>query len=170
MLTFASVFVVGIESGVAVGALSSVAFFLWRTSRPHVAVVGRLGKSEHYRNVKRHPVTTEAGVLALRIDESLYFANVRGLEERLIEAVAADPSLRHVLLICSGINFIDATGLDSLESILVNFAQAGVSLNLAEVKGPVTDRLARVGFLEKLGAKHLFLSTHEAMTALAPAS
>lgn len=167
MATFVGVFWVGIEWGIVIGALSSIVFFLWRTSRPHVAVVGRVGSTEHYRNVRRHAVEVEEGVLAVRIDESLYFANVRGLEERLLEAIAANRSIRHVLLICSGINFIDATGLESLESCHACLAEAGVSMNLAEVKGPVSDRLARSGFLEMLGEDHLFLSTHAAMTALA---
>lgn len=165
--TFVGVFILGIEWGVVVGALSSVVFFLWRTSRPHVAVVGRVGTTEHYRNVLRHDVTVQEGILAIRVDESLYFANVRGLEERLLEAISDDPTIRQVLLICSGINFIDATGLESLESCLTCLEDAGASLNLAEVKGPVSDRLAQAGFLDRLGHDHLFLSTHEAMSKLA---
>lgn len=166
LATFAGVFLVGVEWGIAVGVVSSIVFFLWRTSRPHVAVVGRIGTSEQYRNITRHDVATETGVLAVRVDESLYFANVRGLEERLISAVAADPSLRHLLLVCSGINYIDATGLDSLRSCHSCLEDAGVTLNLAEVKGPVADQLERAGFLKELGAEHLFPSTFEAMSKL----
>lgn len=170
MVTFVGVFALGIEWGVVAGALGSIVFFLWRTSRPHVAVVGRVGSSEHFRNILRHDVSVVRGVLAIRVDESLYFANVRGLEERLLETIATDSSIRDVLLICSGINFIDSTGLDSLESCLDCLEDAGVSLSLAELKGPVADRLNRVGFLNKIGRDHIFLSTHDAMSQLAKIS
>jgi SulP family sulfate permease len=128
-----------------------------------------VGSTEHFRNIERHDVAVQEGVLALRIDESLYFANARSLEARLLGAISADRSIRHVLLICSGINFIDATGLESLESCHSRLEDAGVTFNLAEVKGPVTDRLSRVEFLKRLGEERLFLSTHDAMARLGKA-
>jgi len=167
LVTFIGVFLFGIEGGIAAGVVTSIVFFLWRTSQPHVAIVGQVGETEHYRNVLRHEVTTQPGVLAVRVDESLIFANVRWLEERLVEAISADPEIRDVLLICSGINFIDATGLEALESCSASLSGAGVRLNLAEVKGPVADRLERAGFLDRLGLENVFLSTHEAMGRLA---
>jgi len=166
LITFAGVLAISIEVGVLIGALASILFFLWRTSRPHVATVGRVGESEHFRNIERHEVELTERVLAIRVDESLYFANVRGLEERLLTTVSTNPSIRHLLLICSGINFIDATGLRGLESCLSCLRDADVSLSLAEVKGPVSDRLAKSGFIERIGQEHVFLSTHEAMESL----
>jgi SulP family sulfate permease len=128
--------------------------------------VGRVGDSEHFRNVERHDVRTDPAVLAIRIDENLYFGNVRYLEQRVHELVAENPALRHVLLIASGINFVDATGLECLEHCAETLESAGLSLNLAEVKGPVMDRLKRTDLLEKLAPGRVFLSTHEAMLAL----
>lgn len=170
MVTALCALALGLEAGVGAGAVLSVALFFWRTSRPHLAVVGRVGETEHYRNVLRHHVKTHPEILALRIDESLYFANVRGLEEKLLRLVSENPAVRHVLLVGSGINFIDASGLECLEACRAHLATANVSLNLAEFKGPVTDELARVGFLKELGENHMFLSTHEAMTALSARS
>jgi sulfate permease, SulP family len=166
-VTFGAVLAIGVELGIVAGIVLSLLLHLWRTSRPHVAVVGRVGNTEHFRNVRRHTVTTLPHVLAVRVDESLYFANASYLEGFLLNAVADDRLVRHVVLICSAVNVIDASALESLETLSGELRDAGVTLHLAEVKGPVSDRLARTGFLEHLAPGRVFLSTHEAMVALA---
>jgi sulfate permease, SulP family len=166
-ITFLAVLAVGIEAGIVVGFLASVVFYLWRTSRPHIAEVGRMGDSEHFRNVKRHSVQTCTGVLAIRIDESLYFANTKHLEDYLIQAVADHPTAAALVLICSGINHIDGSALETLETLVEDLREAGVTVYLSDVKGPVMDQLEKAGFIDYLGGReHVFLSTHEAMTAL----
>jgi SulP family sulfate permease len=165
-LTFAGVLALGVEEGIVLGVLASLALFLWRTSRPHIAVVGRVGTSEHFRNVNRHTVHTLPHVHALRIDESLYFANTRALEAHILGAVADEPKLSDVVLICSAVNLIDASALEALEALISELRDAGVTLHLAEVKGPVMDRLKRTDFLAHLAPGQVFLSTHEAMVAL----
>ncbi|NQV79581.1 MAG: STAS domain-containing protein, partial [Alphaproteobacteria bacterium] len=164
--TFVSVLVAGVEAGIVFGLAVSLALYLWRTSRPHIAVVGRVGETEHFRNVLRHSVKTVPGVLAIRVDESLYFANASYLEDHLLSAVADDKTIEHVVLICSAVNFIDASALDTLENMIVELRDAGVTLHLAEVKGPVTDKLQRTAFLEHLKPGSLYLSTHDALRAL----
>ena len=156
----------GVEAGIVAGVGISLALYVWRTSRPHMAVVGQVPGTEHYRNILRHSVVTSPDVLMVRVDESLYFVNARYLEDRIAALVADHPQAQHVVLICSAVNFIDASALESLETIQRNLAEAGVKLHLAEVKGPVMDRLMRVGFTEHLGGQ-VFLSTHEAMQILA---
>lgn len=168
--TFVAVFVLGVERGIIVGVVFSLVVYLARSSRPHLAVVGRVGDSEHFRNIERHAVQTDEAVLAIRIDENLYFANVRYLEQRIHELIAGQPALRHVLLIASGINLVDATGLECLEHCTETLASAGLDLHLAEVKGPVMDRLERGGFVERLGRDHFHLSTHAAFRQLASSS
>lgn len=165
-VTFAAVLLLGIETGIFVGVGVSLALYLWRTSRPHIAVVGRLGESEVYRNVLRYEVTTWPAVAAVRVDESLYFANTRYLEEALLQIVAERPELKQLVLIGSAINFIDSSALHTLESLIRELRDAGVELHLAEVKGPVMDGLKRAHFVEKLGAEHFHLTTHAAMRAL----
>jgi sulfate permease, SulP family len=166
LATFGAVLVLGVDAGILVGVAASLALYLWRTSRPHMAVVGRVGDSEHFRNVLRHDVQTCPHVVAVRVDESLYFANTAYLEDRLLGMVAERPEVRHLLLICGAVNFIDASALETLEAMLQELRDAGADLWLAEVKGPVMDRLLAIGFIDQLGHDHVFLSTHQAMNAL----
>ncbi|MEN9937163.1 MAG: hypothetical protein RLZZ387_3742 [Chloroflexota bacterium] len=165
-VTFGAVLLLGIEAGILAGVALSLALYLWRTSRPHIAVVGRVGQTEHYRNVLRHQVQTWPEVVAARVDESLYFANARALEEALLRIVAERPQVRHLVLIGAAVNFVDASALETLEALHAELGAAGVQLHLAEIKGPVMDRLERAGFVQKLGAEHIHLSTHQAMQAL----
>ena len=165
-VTFVAVLIAGIEIGILAGIAVSILLLMWRTSRPHIAVVGRVGDTEHFRNVNRHQVRTCPQVFALRVDESLYFANARYLEDYLLGAVADRPAVRDVVLICSALNDIDASALESLEDLIHSLQGAGVTLHLAEVKGPVMDRLQRTEFLEHLKPGQVFLSTHQAMVAL----
>jgi len=164
-VTVAGVLALGIEAGILAGVGVSLLLYLWRSGRPHLAVVGQVPGTEHYRNVLRHKVLTHPSLLAVRVDESLYFANARYLEDRLLEMVADRPDLRDVVLICSAVNLIDASALESLEALSARLGDAGVALHLAEVKGPVMDRLERSDFLRHLSGR-IFLSTHEAVVAL----
>ncbi|MGP9820485.1 SulP family inorganic anion transporter [Salinarimonas sp. NSM] len=157
----------GVEAGIVTGVALSIALLLWRTSRPHIAIVGQVPGTEHFRNVKRHAVVTDERVLSLRIDESLNFANARATEEFVLEEVAARPALAHVVLQCTAINEIDMSALESLELIMHRLEAQGIALHLSEVKGPVMDRLARSHFLEGLTGR-VFLTQHQAMLALAP--
>jgi sulfate permease, SulP family len=164
--TFAAVLLLGIESGIFIGVGLSLLIYLWRTSRPHIAVVGRIGESEVYRNILRYDVATWPDVVAVRVDESLYFANTRYLEAALLRIIAERPEVKHLVLIGSAINFIDSSALHSLESLLQELRDGGVQLHLAEIKGPVMDGLKRAHFVEKIGTQHIHLTTHAAMQAL----
>ena len=157
----------GVEVGLVVGVVVSLLLHLWRTSQPHIAEVGLVPGTEHFRSVLRHQVLTSPSVLSLRVDESLYFANARALEDRINAAVAQSKALRHVVLQCSAINDIDASALESLESINQRLEQAGLTLHLSEVKGPVMDKLQRSDFLSVLSGK-VYLSHYQAVAALSP--
>ena len=157
----------GVETGVTAGVVLSLALFLYRTSRPHTAVVGQVVGTEHFRNIDRHSVITCPTVVTLRVDESLYFANARYLEDRVYALVADNPGLKHFVLMCPAVNDIDISALESLEAINHRLADSGVSLHLSEVKGPVMDALKRSHFLEELTGE-VFLSQYAAMAALAP--
>ncbi|MEE8321754.1 MAG: sulfate permease, partial [Gammaproteobacteria bacterium] len=166
LTTFICVLVIGVEIGILIGAVVAITFYLWRTSRPHIAIVGRVGNTEHFRNVERYEVKTCPEVIAIRIDGSLYFANAQALEERILEEVTEKSEVKSILLICSAINFIDASALETLESILTELRAAGVDLYLCEVKEPVLDQFKHTDFLDQLGTDKIYISTHEAMTAL----
>ncbi|MCC7412848.1 MAG: sulfate permease [Gammaproteobacteria bacterium] len=164
--TFVTVLAAGIERGIIVGVALSLVLHLWRTSRPHIAIVGRVGDTEHFRNVQRHAVRTVPEVLAVRIDESLYFASAHALEDRVLAEIAERPQVRHVVLVASAVNFIDASALETLDALVNRLRDAGVTFHLAEIKGPVMDRLQHSDFLARLQPGQVFLSTHAAMRAL----
>ena len=165
--TMLGVLLVGVESGIILGVGLSLLLFLWRTSQPHVAVVGQLPGSEHFRNIERFAVVQSPTVLSVRVDESLYFPNARFLEDRIAELVGRYPQAEHLVLMCPGVNLIDASALESLEAITARLHAAGVQLHLSEVKGPVMDRLRRSDFLEHFGGQ-VFLSQYEALLSLDP--
>lgn len=167
MATLVATLTVGVETGLIVGVGVSLALYLYRTSRPHMAEVGLVVGSEHFRNVQRHAVAVSPRVLSLRVDESLYFANSRALEDRINSTVASRHGLVHVILQCSAINDIDASALESLEAIDLRLRGAGVRLHLSEVKGPVMDRLRKTEFLNGLSGQ-VFLSHYQAIAELAP--
>jgi sulfate permease, SulP family len=155
----------GVEMGLICGVGVSLALFLYKTSRPHIAEVGLVSGTEHFRNVKRHKVEISDGILSLRVDESLYFANARALEDSVNEAVARRSGLSHVILQCSAVNAIDASALESLEAIDARLKDAGIQFHLSEVKGPVMDKLARTHFLQHLSGR-IFLTHYKAFEAL----
>lgn len=157
--------IAGVEPGVIAGVGLSLVLFLWRSSRPHAAIVGRVPGTEHFRNLKRHKVFTDPRILTIRIDESLTYLNARWLEEFVLEEVANQPQLRHLILMCSAVNAIDASALESLEAINHRLVDGSVSLHLSEVKGPVMDALERSDLLEQLSGR-IFLSQDKAFSDL----
>lgn len=157
----------GVEMGVSAGVILSIVTHLFHSSRPHVAEVGLVPGTQHFRNVERHSVVTDPSLLTVRVDESLYFANARFLEDYIYDRVVADCPTRHVVLMCSAVNDIDLSALESLEAINHRLKDAGVKLHLSEVKGPVMDRLRRSHFLDDLTGQ-IFLSQYDAFNTLMP--
>lgn len=157
----------GVELGIATGVALSILLHLWRTSRPHTAIVGLVPGTQHFRNVERHAVQTWPDIVTLRVDESLYFPNARFLEEHVVDLVASRPDVRHVILMCPAVNHIDASALESLEAINRNLRAGGITFHLSEIKGPVMDRLKRSHFLQDLTGQ-VFLSQFDAVSTLAP--
>jgi len=156
---------IGVEAGVTAGVVLSIALFLYRTSRPHIAIVGLVPGSEHFRNVLRHEVVTSPHVVSIRIDESLYFANARFLEDKIYDMVAVRDEIRHVVLMCTAVNEIDASALESLDAINARLKDIGVRFHLSEVKGPVMDQIKRSDFTKHLSGR-IFFTQYEAMKSL----
>ncbi|PLW84014.1 sodium-independent anion transporter [Kineobactrum sediminis] len=152
----------GVEIGVACGVLVSLALHLYKTSRPHMAVVGEVPGTGHFRNVERHKVITRSDILSLRVDESLYFANANFVESHIYSLLDKQPEVRHVILLCTAVNEIDLSALEALESVNRQLADRGITLHLSEVKGPVMDVLRQTHFLDDLSGK-VFLSQHAAV-------
>jgi SulP family sulfate permease len=157
----------GVEVGVASGVAISVLLHLYKTSRPHVAEVGLVPETQHFRNIHRHKVQTDPSLVTLRVDESLYFVNARFLEDLIQKRVTEGTTIRNVVLMCSAVNEVDFSALESLEVINRRLGDMGVGLHLSEVKGPVMDRLKRSHFIDDLNGR-VFLSQYDAWRALSP--
>jgi SulP family sulfate permease len=166
LFTFCCVLALGVESGILAGIAISFVLLIRSSSKPHIAEVGRWQGTEHFRNVRRHEVETAPNILAIRIDESFYFVNARYIETFVINRVADDPELKHVLLICTATNFIDTSGLEMLELLSESLQELGVTLHLAEVKGPVMDKLKETEFYAEMPGQ-VFFTTDIAMRELA---
>lgn len=151
----------GVEAGVACGVGLSLAIHLYHTSKPHIAEVGLIEGSHHFRNVKRYQVQTHPEILCLRPDESLFFANAAYLEEVIHGLVYRRDAIAHIILQFSAVNEIDYSALETLEAINQRLLEQGILLHLAEVKGPVMDNLTKAGFLDHLGGA-VYLSQFQA--------
>lgn len=167
LVTFSAVLGLGIEKGIILGAIVALSLHLWHTSRPHIAIVGRLGDSEHFRNVLRYDVKTSPQVLAIRVDASLYFANAKYMENFLNREISDRPDVTSIVLVCSAVNLIDASALEILESLIADLKTIGINFYFSEVKGPVMDKLINIGFVDYVGRDRFFMSTDIAMRELA---
>lgn len=161
LVTICGVLFLGVESGILIGVALSLGVLVWRSSHPHMAVVGRLEGTEHFRNVLRHEVETLPELLALRVDESLYFANSAIVERHVESLLLTRPQTRYLLLICSAVNLVDATALGVLTQMRSNLQARGITFLMAEVKGPIMDRLRKTELGEEMEGR-IFLSANEA--------
>ncbi len=163
--TAAGVVLLGLETGIGLGVALSLATLLLRASTPHIAVVGRIAGTEHFRNVERHGVETIPGVLLLRIDESLFFGNMQAVEERLNAELRMASGARDVVLLMSSVNRIDTTAMQVLADIHRELTASGMRLHMAEIKGPVQDRLMCSPLWPCLEGR-VYLSAYAAFVAL----
>ncbi|TAL45053.1 MAG: STAS domain-containing protein, partial [Methylovulum sp.] len=164
--TLLGVLILGIEEGIALGIVLTIASHLRKTSHPHIAIVGRVPATEHYRNIKRHSVETWHHLLLVRIDENLTFANISFIEDYLESELRRRPDTRHIVLIFTSVSDIDTTALEALELFNQSLQASGKTLNVSEAKGPVLDKLQKTDFLEQLKPGKVFFRTEDAVKAL----
>lgn len=169
LATAGGVLVLGVEAGVLVGVALSMGALIWRASRPHIAVLGRIHGTEHFRNVDRYSAETTPGLLMLRVDAGLFFGNVEAVNERIDEELALHAGTRHLVLVLSAVNAIDTSALFGMQELNTSLRQREVILHLAEVKGPVMDRLRDSDLLGQLNGQ-VFLSAANAWDRLAGSS
>lgn len=164
--TLLGVLIAGVEVGIAIGITLSLATLIWRASRPHMAVIGRIPETEHFRNVERFQVEVRPDLLMLRIDENLFFGNAEAVEKRALHLLEKQPEARHLVLVLSSVSSIDATALEMLELLNEQLKERGQRLHLAEVKGPVLAQLETRDFPTRLSGQ-LHLSANAAFETLA---
>nr|WP_087146155.1 sulfate permease [Crenothrix polyspora] len=169
VMTLLGVLVFGIEEGISLGIILTIASHLRKSSQPHIAVVGRIPGTEHFRNIKRHQVETWQDLLLLRIDESITFTNIVYIEEYLTAELWRQPNIKHVVLIFTSVSDIDTTALEALENINRALQATGKTLNIAEAKGPVMDKLQKTDFVEQLKPGKVFFRSADAVKELAGA-
>lgn len=170
LITFICVLWQGVEIGIIAGVALSIIFLIRSAARPHIAIIGRIPDTNHFRNIKRHKVITDPSLLAIRIDEGLHFANVDTVNTFLEKAIKQFPDTQNLLIVCSAVNIIDSDGLELLQTWNEKLQAQGKQLHLAEVKGPVMDNLTKRGFIKDLAPGKIFLSTHQAFNALSQPS
>lgn len=163
--TAAGVLFAGVEVGIFMGIGLSLATLVWRASRPHTAILGRVPGTQHFRNVLRYQVETRPEILMLRVDENLFFGNAEAVEQRILGALRDQPETLHLVVLMSSVSSIDATALEMLDNLNSSQFERGVTLHLAEVKGPVMDRLEHEGFPKRLKGQ-IFLSANQSFEEL----
>jgi SulP family sulfate permease len=166
LATLVTVLGFGVETGLITGVALSIAFFVRTSSRPHIAIVGRIPHTEHFRSARRYDVETFAHVAAIRIDENVYFGNANQVESKLLKIVQRRPGTRHVLLVMSAVNLVDVSGLEMLYRLNDNLQSMGIKLHLSEVKGPVMEHFEATDFTMRLTGS-VFFTTDQAMRDLA---
>lgn len=168
-VTFFGVVCIDISTGLIIGIISTFILLLWRISRPHIAVIGLVEGTQHFRNVERHHVYTAPHILSLRIDENISFLNANTLKGFLINEVSENIDLEHVVINCSSVSSIDLSALEMLEDLNAELSKLDIRLHFSEVKGPVMDKLQHSKLLTHLSGQ-IFLTHYQAVTELATAS
>ena len=167
LLTFVCTLTVGIDQGLLMGLAFSLGLFIWRSAHPHTAELGYLETEGVFRNIQRFPAARRyPGVLILRIDASLYFANVKFLEDWLQKSTASRPDVRAVVLDLSGVNDMDAVAARTLERITQDYAARGITFALCSMKGPVRDLIDRLGPQAMLGPGAQHVSLQQALSQI----
>ena len=164
LTTFSGVLLLGVEEGVVLGVALSLGTVIWRASRPHIAVLGRLPGSEHFRNITRYAAETHPQIVLLRIDAGVFFGNAELISDHVLQTVTDET--RHLVLVMTAINLIDTTGLYALAELNESLAARGIKLHLAEVKGPLMDKLKLSDLLLKPLSGRVFISAVSAFDQL----
>lgn len=164
-VTFLGVLCIDISTGLMIGIISTFILLLWRISRPHMAVIGLVENTQHFRNISRHDVLTSQNLISIRIDENLSFLNANTLKEFIIQQVSQADALRHVIINCSSISNIDLSALEALEDVNMELSKINIQLHLTEIKGPVMDRLKKSNLFKNLSG-HIYLTHYQAVHEL----
>jgi sulfate permease, SulP family len=155
-----------LDKGILIGAGLAVVLYLYRSMKPRVAELGRHPDGT-LRDVKVFPdLPTSPNVIALRFDDSLYFANAAHFEEAVLDALAAKPGAKYVLIVANGINQIDATGEEIVRHVVERLKAIGVTTVFCGLKKPVRDVMARTGLDLTVGDDHVFPDEQRALAAI----
>ncbi|MCB0580551.1 MAG: solute carrier family 26 protein [Phaeodactylibacter sp.] len=163
--TFIGTLALGIEQGILIGVVLSIAIIIFRTTMPHFAVLGKIPGKPHYKNITRFDdLEVRDDILIMRFDARLYFANVNYFKDKIEEEIARKgKKLKLFILDANSINGLDSSGMHALEEIIGLCHAQDVEFNLASVKGPVRDILVRGGLIDKIGEGNFFMRVQHAV-------
>lgn len=163
---FIGVLAFGLNTGLVIGLIVSFAGLIWQSSQPHIAVVGQLAGTGHFRNVNRHDVITYSNLLIMRIDESLFFGNSEAVHSQIQAALVRYPQATELVLIMSAVNHIDLSAQEMLITLNQELIAQDRRLHFSFIKGPVMDVIGQTAIISHLSGQ-VFLSTMDAVKVLA---
>ena len=143
----------------------SFASLILQSSQPHVAVVGQLAGTGHFRNINRHDVITFHNLVMLRIDESLFFGNSESVHQHVLRATKQYPDASEIILIMAAVNHIDLTAQEMLMTLNKELILDNKHLHFSFIKGPVMDIIGNTPLITELSGQ-VYLSTIDAVIAL----
>ncbi len=167
LATFVATLALGIQNGILLGVLLSLGMVIYRSAYPHVAVLGRIPGTMHFRNLNRFPEAEQrADVLVVRFDAQLYFANADYFRDQVRKLVADKGEALHLLILnFESVNTIDSTAMQTLTELVEDLRDQGVTVYFSAVIGPVRDGLYRSGAMAKLDEQNFFLHVNDAIEA-----
>ena len=167
IVTFIATLTLGIQNGVFTGVILSLAFMIYRNSKPHISTLGQLPNSRNYRNINRfEKAILHNEILIVRFDAQLYFGNATYFRESLEALVGKESQeLKLLILDASSIHDIDSSGINAFEEFISFLNQRKVQIYLSGVIGPVRDTLMKHGLIEKIGTRNYFMYIHDAVEA-----
>lgn len=165
LAAFIGVLIFGLNIGLVIGLMVSFASLIWQSSHPHVAIVGQLAETGHFRNINRHSVVTYNHLLMIRIDESLFFGNTESVHRRILQATKDYPDAIEIILIMAAVNHIDLTAQEMLMTLNKELAEQDKHLSFSFIKGPVMDNIENTPLITELSGQ-VYLSTIDAVNAL----
>ena len=166
IMCFVGVAVLGPVPGIGLSIVIAVIEFLWDGWRPHSAILGRADGVKGYHDITRYPdARLIPGLVLFRWDAPLFFANAEFFQDRVLQAVAASPPVRRVVIAAEPVTSVDVTSADALGELNDKLAAAGIEMCFAELKDPVKDKLKRFGLYDRFGGKFFFPTIDEAVDA-----
>lgn len=158
LITFGTTLTVGIIEGLGVGIFVSIALLLFKSTKPHIAVCGQIPNSNLFRNLSRFDdLKTWEGILILRIDSNLYFANIDAVKTFIKNELKKNPKVELIILKGESINSIDTSSINILKDFILQLRKQGIEVYFSGLIGPVRDELYKNEFIKEIGEDVLFL-------------
>ncbi len=166
IITFFATLTIGIEKGIGLGVILSLAMVIFKTTKPHVAVLANIHGTHFYRNVNRFgkDVELEEDILIVRFDAQLYFANTTFFKDKLEEFVTEKgEKLKFIIIDGESMNNLDSSGVHALKDVIDLYQSKGIEIAFSGLKGPVRDAMLKGGVIDKINFDHCFMSIQEAV-------